>query len=121
MRIVGRKEFLAMPEGTIYQGFTPNMFSDLEVKHQTIFLKGEAKDYIYANLTADFETPEGKDLHDVLFDAVDKGITVPISFEETARSGLYDDGLYAVWDKEDVQGLIDKLKECLDVAPVRTM
>ncbi|SRR6266487_1899844 len=115
MKIVNRKEFLAMPSGTIYQSLTPNIFGGLEIKYETwTNLNGKPIDFIYASLTGDFATPEGMDWDDVLFDMEENGISVPVSFEETSRDGSFkDDAKYFVWDAQDIKGLIAKLTEYL--------
>jgi len=43
-----------------------------------------------------------------------EGVSVDLDFYCQCRDGLFDDDeMYAVWTKDDVNQLIDRLKKCL--------
>jgi len=112
MKIVDLKTFRSLPCGTIAMKYEPYDFDIL-------FVKGETWecDFFLAYLTDEIDCNDLSDFIDKLTLAEEKGISVPMSFEKTMRDGLFEKKqLFAIWEKEDIQGLINKLKECLGIA-----
>lgn len=88
-------------------------YNDGSFEH--IFEKGETwkNDFILTFLTDEIETTDSGDLMYKLT-LLENGESFPMSFEETMRDGEFqDDQLFAVWEKRDVEGLINKLQDCL--------
>jgi hypothetical protein len=112
MKIVNLKTFKTLPSGTIAMKYEPCILGRL-------FMKGEPSkcDFILTYLTDEIDCDSSTDFIDKLTLAENKGVSVAMSFEETMRDGLFEEKqLFAIWEKEDVLGLIDKLKECLEYA-----
>lgn len=112
MKIVDRKTFLAMPAGTVFYKYEPHFFTDLGIKGETC-----------GNDFSCFEFgggiwPDGCNDSGELFakwEAMLHGEpSGPLDFESEGRDGLFDeDQLFAVWDREDVAGLIARLQEAI--------
>ena len=103
MKIVNRKEFLELPDGTLYAKYAPCYTEGLEIKGQTL----ETDDWIHLSL----DLP----LVDDLFEFTTKmehGESVPFDSDNYGRDGCFDtDQLFLVWSKKDVQSLINILKD----------
>jgi hypothetical protein len=112
MRIVNRKEFLALPSGTIFLKYAPINFGELCIKGGTT----TSDDFFYVPIpSADcFDTAEfcelfGNAQKDNLF-------SIPLDFETESRDGLWDqDQLFAVFEKKDIKQFIKVLKMALTV------
>lgn len=111
MRIVDRKTFLSLPPKTLYRKYQPQIYGDLNIKFDTL----PFNDWINLETHGDIEGSmccgTNSDLHSV---AQYTGDTYRFDLDSCGRDGCYDDDqLFAVYDNEDIQQLIDKLKECL--------
>lgn len=106
MKLVDRKTFLQLPKGTVFQKYTPKMFEDLQIK---------TKDKYTNDFRAD--NPIGCiDGDDFIADTdrLENGEEVKLHFHTSFRDGLFEeDEMYAIWNKEDIQGLIERLQETL--------
>jgi hypothetical protein len=107
MKIVDRKTFLALPPNTVFAKYSPCNIGELKVK-----LESWTNDFIYFG----FDNPLDKD-NEVFIDTCERmgaGESAPLDIEATARDGCFDENqLFCVYDKDDVQAIICKLKECL--------
>lgn len=104
MKIINKEEFMKMPSGTLYSEFKPCIFNDLMIKGETI-----GSDYLYMSLIGNV-CHEG-DFASFIFDRLDNSKDFHLDFNLYSRDGLYDnDAMYAVYDKNDIIGLIDTLK-----------
>lgn len=111
MRIVDRKAFLALPEGTVFQKYSPQVVSDFGIKGETW-----GNDFIILPLDVGFLVGAGSDteLCDLYYRMEEEGDDIGIDFETTQRDGCFDeDQLFAVWSDSDVRGLIDVLSRAL--------
>ena len=111
MKIVNLKTFRSLPSGTIAMKYEPCNFGRL-------FVKGETwkHDFILAYLTDEIDCNSSDEFVDKLTLAEKKGVSIAMSFEETMRDGLFEENqLFAIWEKNDILGLINKLKECLEI------
>ena len=111
MKIINLEQFRKLPPGTIAMKYEPCTFEGL-------FMKGETweYDFILTYLTDEIEANSSDDMIDKLRLA-EKGASIPMSFDESQRDGCFEKNqLFAVWEKEDILGLINKLKECLEMA-----
>lgn len=107
MKIVSKKDFLALPAGTVYSHFEPDIFEGLRIKGDSI---SEADDFFYEDLIGAVLCVDSEDFHDVC-DMMGKGASISADFEQTSRDGLFEDGLYAVYEPKDVQQLIVRLQK----------
>lgn len=108
MRIVNRETFLALPEGTLFNTYTPQSLGDLRIKGKT----SPTSPFKYDFQSIDSIACNSSDEQiDILFDAQENGS----SFKLDLNFGDHDticDGteLFAVWELYDVRqlkGLID--------------
>ena len=99
MRIVNRKEFMALPSGTLYQQSEEgsNFFSDgMQIKFDTIYDKdGEGIDWACMGLG---DIPDGD------FQSMLNGYSKPFDPTWIGRDGLYyQDAKFVIYDKQDIQ------------------
>lgn len=110
MRIVNRQEFLAMPAGTVFYKYEPCVFEDLQIKAESI---GDI-DFFYQEITSAIECNDSGEFFDLLNKAKEDGISLPMDFYCGSRDGLFDqDQLFAVFEPDDVRGLIERLETAL--------
>lgn len=129
MKVVDRKTFLTMPEGTVYckiqfRAPTSNEHaysnsgwdSSFDIENPSI--KGESTENdFYTCGIGDFQAKEG-DPMDVLQDICDNlGKEVPFEMAG-GRDGLYDDThvYFAIYSRDEVQEMITELQESLKTA-----
>jgi len=109
MKILNKEEFFKLPQGTVYSEYDPLTFHSL-------FIKGEqlTVDYIELDLVGNIEYNNSDEYCEILEEAKETGKSFKLDFENYGRNGMYsDDQLYAVYEKEDIEGLINTLKACL--------
>ena len=111
MKIINRKEFLESPAGTLFSEYEPCAFYGLMVKHDSV---GD-NDYIENDLIGNIYYDSGDDFVDKLDFAKKNKTTLFLDFlENSNRNGCYDNNqLYAVYEKQDIEGLINTLKNCV--------
>lgn len=114
MRIVDRKTFLAMPVGTVFAKYDPSIIREPMVKFDSSAFNGELIDFYYASLTDEVDC-SGSFERDGIMDAAEhEGVPFALHFNTQCRDGMYDaDQLFAVWDRDDVVGLIARLQLAL--------
>ncbi len=113
MRIVNRKEFLALPAETVYSEYQPSYFQGLFIKCNQP--EEYENDFRYTNLICDLDV-ESTDIFCDVIDLLEESSSNkhPIDFDTTIRDGSFNDKqLFAIWDKEDVKGLIARLQRTL--------
>lgn len=114
MRIVNRETFLAMPAGTLFAKFEPNVFGPLHLKADTY-----GNDFVCVDLIPSFEGVRdsgGED--DVLARMVDGEPSPPLNYDSYGRDGFFDqDQLFAVFEERDVRALLDHVIEMTGVEP----
>ena len=129
MKIVDRKTFLAMPEGTVYSKI--QFRAPLPTEHayakngwdstfgiERPYIKGEStiNDFFCAGLGSEY--PKDGELFDVL-DDICKNLGKEVPFEMAGgRDGCYDDTHihFAIYSREEVQEMINELQESLRTA-----
>jgi hypothetical protein len=114
MRIINRAEFLKMPVGTLYIKYKPYYFEGLEVKEDS---GGLDNDWCASELTGISTIKEGDNSGDIM-DALDRYVETGESFELEidgyGRDGGFDDDeLFAIYEPQDIQQLIDRLTKLL--------
>ena len=112
MKIVNLEQFRALPEGTVFMKYEPCIFDELCVKGETW-----EYDWLYENITTQIECTGSGDFSDKLDAALETGCSVAMDFNSWGRDGCFDnDQLFAIYEKQDVTGLIEKLNHCLAMA-----
>ena len=110
MRIVNLEEFRGLPDGTLFMKYEPCNFGGLCVKIETL-----GSDFLFEAITDEIEASGSDELFDKLFAAEkDSTISLEMDFDATDRDGLYEaDQLFAVYEKADLVGLINKLNKSM--------
>lgn len=118
MRIVNRQTFLAMSPGTIFAKYRPCVFEELLIKGETL---RSGNDFLYQPLVGAIDAHSSEVFEDKLHAAELAGADGPevaMDFDVESRDGLYDaDQLFAVWSREDVEGLIERLRRATEENP----
>ena len=109
MKIYKYKEFKKLPIGTLFSYYKHCSFRD-------IFIKESSKDYgdidfMYSSIVGAIEDESSEDFVDKC-EKMENGESVSVDFDSVEREGLFDEEqLYAVYEKEDVEKLIDRLNK----------
>ncbi|MFY0199431.1 hypothetical protein [Klebsiella variicola] len=115
MRIVDRDAFLSLPANTVYS--LSSWSAELPSTSITeLYIKGDTVvgvDY-YEQHVPDFDWDDSNQHADVVLAAVENGENIPLFLHSETRNGMFDERqMYVVWDKQDIQVLIERLQECL--------
>ena len=109
MKIINLEEFRKLPENTLYSKYTPMFFDSLEIKGETWKC-----DFLSQSLHDAIECDSSDEMMTLLTDAKEIGTSLEMDFNCQSRDGIFnDDQLFAVWEKRDVEKLINRLMECL--------
>lgn len=115
MKLIDRKAFLEMPNGTIYSTYEPCICDSLSIKISNV---GD-NDWSYIPLdTISFINTEGSgDLYDKLLNLKpNDSIDTDISMNESYRDGVFDkDEMFMVFSRDEVEKLIGVLTQTLDM------
>lgn len=111
MKLLNKKEFLKLPEGTMYfekpKEAMACYFGNLCVKGESL-----SRDFYEIDLISPDLSPVLNEQYWESFERLDKGETLKIDFNYGGRNGMYDDtDMYYVLDKEDVKSLLDVITE----------
>ena len=110
MRIINRQEFLTLPEGTVFSEYEPCAFTGLFIKIGDCLLD----DYFELPLVGNVKCRGSEGFIEILEQARKSGEGFDLDFDGGERNGCFEDEqLYAVYDRQDIQQLIERLKECL--------
>ena len=111
MKIVNRKEFLKLPENTVYTEYEPCVFGPLRIKMQTL----PSNDWGEQALVDAIECSDGGDFIDQLELARLKGASLKMDFNCCGRNGCFgpENELFVVLESEDIKQLLERLRECL--------
>lgn len=113
MKIVDRKTFLALPSGTVYSHYKPQVSDGLMIKGETL----TKFDWVYQDLLFNVEGESSEEASDKLTDAEENGTSFNLDLNCASRDGMYDDDqLFMVYEKSDIESLIEELKSCLEVS-----
>ena len=108
MKIVNLEKFRSLPEGTVFMKYEPCVFGDLSVKGETW-----QHDWLYSNITYNIDCVSSDDFSNKLDDAENNGASLQMDFDCFSRDGCFDrDQLFAVYEKDDIDGLIERLIKC---------
>ena len=115
MRIIKKSEFYLLPSGTLFSEYQPCIFTGLKIKGDTCYRdNGTPFDYYEMDLTDCMEWDDSGDRFEKLDKAQeDSSYSLKLDLECEGRNGMYDDDqLYAVYESDDIAGLISKLQSC---------
>jgi hypothetical protein len=113
MKIVNLTEFLKLPPNTVFSKFEPDIFSELQIKMESLDYNDFFSTMDFAN---SIDCAGSSERWDKLTDAVANGTPFPMEFESIGRDGLFEDKqLFAVWDENDVMRLIERLNRCIKI------
>jgi hypothetical protein len=108
MKIIDRQTFLAMPPNTIFAKYKPCCFDDIQIKGDTW-----NNDFWFQDFLS-IEDEGEDDFFNILENARETGSSFKLDLQSESRDGLFDNKqLFAVFEKNDVESLINRLKECL--------
>lgn len=109
MRIINREQFLKLPAGTVYCNYKPTCVEELLIKSDSL-----TNDWYYQDIALAVDADSSEEAHEMLYDAEHHGVHIQFNFYSEYRDGCFNDNqLFTVWDKEDVEALIKRLKETL--------
>ena len=112
MKVVNKKEFLALPPGVIYAKIEPCVFDAICIKHET---RGD--DWYYSELL-EVKCKNSGEFADIIFDAIEYGTKIPLDFNTMSRDGLQvETQKFAIFEKSEVKELILMLAETLQSYP----
>lgn len=111
MRIVDRKTFLELPEGTLFHKYVPHCLEPLTIMQG----KAGSNDFVVQDLEPDFDGANDMGGQADVYEGMLAGYPhPPINFEGTFRDGLFDeDQLFLVYEEADKQVLIARLLRTL--------
>ena len=102
---------MKMPSGTVFSYYEPCVFRELNIKDCNP--EPDYPDFTMSLLIGAIEHSNSDDYGENC-ERMELGESIGMDLEFSGREGLFDDGqLYAVYEKEDVEKLIARLKETL--------
>ena len=117
MKIINSELFLSLPAGIIYAYFKPVIFKGLFIKGDTI--KDENNkliDYFFKNILNEVSSNSSDEMFDIIFKREIDGMSFNLDFDCYERDGLFDnDRKYAIYEKNDIENLINVLKENIGI------
>jgi hypothetical protein len=112
VKIVKRIDFVKLPPETVYCEYEPHIFGELLIKGDTL---STSNDWFYQDIVSSFDVNDSGERSARLYQSAETGESVPMDFDCQSRDGCFDpdDRLYAVWEPQDVQHLVNRLQRCL--------
>lgn len=115
MKIINRKEFLQMPNSTLFMKASPE-FGDFDMCFPAgeLMIKEESlsNDFVYSDFV-DIDCSHSDEFFYKIAAMRNEKLDIPVSCNETSRDGIFDDSeLYIVFSKEDIKTMVEKLMEC---------
>jgi len=108
MRIVNLKEFLTMPDGTIFCKFEPSVFDSMCIKIESI----SPVDFYYCSLIGEIAGSRYSALEEPEYPSFSFDLNV------VRRDGCFDENqLFAVYEDSDIENLISTLQRSLTRKP----
>ena len=105
MKIVNRKEFLALPPGTLYTRFKSCYTDGLAIKHDTL---DNGDDWFYTELIASTTKSDG-DMK------LDNGEELPFNADWEGRDGAFDpEQMFIVYSPADVLAFAETLARLIN-------
>ena len=115
MKLYNRQEFLALPAGVVFAKYEPHCFEQWQIKGDTV----TPNDFRYQPFID--VGGEDQELWEA-YEELDENKNVKVDFYSWYKDGLYeDDMLFAVLEKHEVCGLIERLEQTLVDGYVNTI
>lgn len=109
MKIVTRDQFVLLPAGTVYAKYQPCCFEELCIKGDSI----SGVDF-FSQSVIEIEAKDSGQYMDRLDQGQYLGESIAMDLNVQGRDGCFDDKqLFAVYEPQDVRGLIDRLQQAL--------
>ena len=109
MKIVNRKEFLAMPAWTLFAKYRPYSIGELEIKGDTRI----GVDYESAQIADSVDSEDTEDRISKL-ELCEAGASIDIHANTYQRDAMFDeDQLFAIYENKDIEKIIESLQECI--------
>lgn len=109
MRIVNRKEFSELPNGTLFSEYNPVVFQGLFIKCEQM-----GSDYGELSLIGNVKAASSDQSFQILESAEENGTSFDLDFESYGRNGIFnEEQKYAIYERKDIEELIQALKETL--------
>lgn len=117
MKILNRKDFLAISKPVLFQKYTPMFLGELCIKEETL---PTVNDFCYRDLVGcDIQTErcqpcDSGELADLWDSCMDGDIDFQRDYDLVQRDALYeedDECWFVVYDKDDIESLIGVLRE----------
>jgi hypothetical protein len=109
VKIVDRETFMALPENTLFSKWEPCFFGPLTIKGESWehdFLTQEIADAVKCSDSGEFA--------DFCEDAARTGRSLELDLNSLGRDGCFDkDQMFAVWERKDVEALVERLRMCI--------
>ena len=114
MRVVTRKTFLTLPDGTLFCKGKPWAFEELAVKTASRIGEGnDLGDFCYQSFR-DIPCADSGEYIDRLEMMLNEGKSYPLELDSSSRDGCFDnDDIFLVYDYEDIVRLRDYLSDIL--------
>lgn len=106
MKVVTKKELLAMPSGVIFSSYTPISWDEFHI----FYGPSGDNDFVYCDLNVPPASNDCGEHMDLMMDSEKNGTDVKTDLYCTTREGLYDASMkYIVWSEDDIKGLVGVL------------
>ena len=114
MKIVNRKDFLKLPECTLYCKYEAGDNSAPEIKYDTV----GANDWVRQDLSF-IDAVDCGELSRRLTEMETNGASYPLELDCAGRDGYFDEEqLILIYEQEDIKLLILELQKCLSAEAV---
>lgn len=114
MKIVNREEFLAIEHEVVYSKYEPIVFEELAIKVSPY----SGNDWVMCGIADSISNTPYYNEKALLLDPEAVGRSISFDFEANMRdSSRSDHDLYAVWERDDVIQLINRLQRVVDSMP----
>lgn len=119
MRIVSKQEFYKLPKGTICAKYEPQVLGEPFIKLEVWYdADGNPFEYLEQPLWGWVESDGSANESRILHNAEITGASFKMDYEVSTRDGMFDKKqMYAVWEEEDVQGVINLLQKAKTLIP----
>jgi len=111
VKIYNRKDFLALPVGTVFFDYTPHVGEGLSVKTSGPSAWLFTPDFCRQDIDAlGIESHDSNELMDKMTDMFENGTERPMVWDSSGRDGMFDeDAHFAVLDDADIKRLVEVL------------
>jgi hypothetical protein len=109
MRIVDLDTFLAMPSGTLFEKYMPQITSEMGIKWDNC--GPSSRDFVVQPI----QMPLISNLLDEM--ELDSSVSHQVNLDYAGRDGMFEESqLFLVWEARDVKALIARLNDALTLS-----